>query len=82
MLSSFEHTVCEINEFDEEHFVKHINSFKCTSVTHGQGGGEDSNPPPRFFPNKWKAEKNGFLVFSKVFFTYTRRKNAANRTLR
>ncbi len=32
-------------------------------------------------PNKWKAEKNGFLVFSKVFFTYTRRKNAANKTL-
>ena len=33
-------------------------------------------------PNKWKAQKNGFLVFSKVFLTYTRRKNAANTTLR
>ncbi len=33
-------------------------------------------------PNKRKAKKNGFQVFSKESFTYTRRKNAAKKTLR
>ena len=62
--------------------AKRLPRILCGTQVAAETRGRSKGKGRQEGPNKWKAEKNGFLVFSKVSFTYTRRKNAANRTLR